>query len=187
MAAAVLASLCCIAPLLAVVGGATGAIAAFGWVEPFRPYLIGVTAALLAGAWYQRLRKPKAAVDCGCDEDEQPVFWKKKAFLLVVTVLAMLFLAFPYYADAFYGNPEFSTVGQKAGKQTLHLQVEGMTCTGCEAHVNQEVGKVPGIVGVSTSYEQRSATVTYDSTKVKPATIVEAARQTGYTVKLKVE
>ncbi|MBF8965507.1 mercuric transport protein MerTP [Pontibacter sp. FD36] len=182
--AAVFASLCCIAPLLAVVGGATGALSTFSWVEPLRPYLIGVTVALLAGAWYQRLRKPKADVDCACDEEEKPVFWKTKAFLLVVTVLAVIFLAFPYYADAFYEKPAYAETSQETVKQTLHLQIKGMTCTGCEAHVNQEVGKLPGIMGVSTSYEQESATVTYDSTQVQPSTILEAARKTGYVVKL---
>ncbi len=185
--AAVFASLCCIAPLLAVVGGATGALSTFSWVEPLRPYLIGVTVALLAGAWYQRLRNRKSDVDCACDEEEKPVFWKTKAFLLVVTVLAVIFLAFPYYADAFYEKPAYAETIQETVKQTLHLQIKGMTCTGCEAHVNQEVGKLSGIMGVTTSYEQESATVTYDSTQVQPAIILEAARKTGYVVTLEYE
>lgn len=100
--ASIVASLCCIAPLLAVLGGATGAITALGWVEPFRPYLIGITAALLAGAWYQLLKKRNTSVDCACVEEEKTAFWKTRSFLLAVTVVALLFLAFPYYADVFY-------------------------------------------------------------------------------------
>ncbi len=40
---AIAASLCCITPTLALLGGATGLVSSFSWIEPFRPYLIGLT------------------------------------------------------------------------------------------------------------------------------------------------
>ena len=45
--AAVAASLCCIAPVLALLAGTTGVAATFSWLEPFRPYLIGFTILIL--------------------------------------------------------------------------------------------------------------------------------------------
>ncbi|HEY1054273.1 MAG TPA: heavy metal transporter, partial [Emticicia sp.] len=36
-------SLCCITPVLALLGGASGLASSFSWIEPFRPYLIGLT------------------------------------------------------------------------------------------------------------------------------------------------
>ncbi len=183
--ASVLASLCCIAPLLALLGGATGAFAAFNWVELLRPYLIGLTVVLLAAAWYQRLKPAKVTADCACKDEEKPSLVKSNKFLLMVSFMAILFLSFPYYADGFDREPANNSMRQTGFQQTVQLQVKGMTCAGCEAHVNQEVGKVPGVFGVSTSYKAGSATVTYDSTKVKPQQIVEAARKTGYKVSVK--
>ncbi|MCJ8163216.1 mercuric transport protein MerTP [Pontibacter sp. E15-1] len=183
--AAVLASVCCIAPLLAIVGGAAGALSAFDWLEPLRPYLIGLTVILLSAAWYQRLKPAKTAADCACEDDDKPSLVKSNKFLLMVSVMALLFLSFPYYADAFYKQPAKSSMVQTGFQQTVQLEVKGMTCSGCEAHVNQEVGKLPGVSGVNTSYKAGSATVTYDSTKVKPQQLVEAARKTGYKVSVK--
>lgn len=50
---AVAASLCCITPVLAFLGGASGLASSFSWIEPYRPYLIGLTIAVFAFAWYQ--------------------------------------------------------------------------------------------------------------------------------------
>lgn len=183
--AALLASLCCIAPLLAVVGGVTGALSAFGWVEPFRPYLIVLTLAVLALAWYQRLKANRAAASCACADDGKPPVLKSNRFLLAVSCLALLLLSFPEYAGAFYRQPDAkaSTV-QTDFRQTVQLQVKGMTCAGCEAHVDQEIDKLAGVYSVSTSYQKGSALVTYDSTKVQPAQILQAAKKTGYKVAL---
>ncbi|PRY08400.1 copper chaperone CopZ [Pontibacter ummariensis] len=182
--AALLASLCCIAPLLALVGGVTGAISAFGWVEPFRPYLAGITVAVLALAWYQRLKAEKSAAACACEGKAKPTFWKSNKFLLAVSCVALLLLAFPEYAGAFYKQQHVAKAAnvQTDFTQSVKLQVKGMTCAGCEAHVNQEIGKLPGVFSVSTSYEKGSAVIKYDSTKVKPMQILQAARKTGYLV-----
>lgn len=53
--AALAASLCCIAPLLAIFGGVSGAATYFNWVEPYRPYIIAITILIFAFAWYQKL------------------------------------------------------------------------------------------------------------------------------------
>jgi mercuric ion transport protein len=42
------ASICCITPVLALFSSATGIASTFSWMEPYRPYLIGITIAVLA-------------------------------------------------------------------------------------------------------------------------------------------
>ena len=54
--AALAASLCCITPLLAIVGGLGGVASTFSWLEPLRPYLVALTVGVLGFAWYQQLR-----------------------------------------------------------------------------------------------------------------------------------
>ena len=48
--AAFAASLCCIMPILAVLGGIGGVASTFSWLEPFRPYLIVLTAGVLTAS-----------------------------------------------------------------------------------------------------------------------------------------
>ena len=39
---AIAASLCCITPVLALIAGTSGLASTFSWLEPFRPYFIGM-------------------------------------------------------------------------------------------------------------------------------------------------
>jgi len=76
---AVSASLCCITPVLALIAGTSGMASTFSWIEPFRPYLLGLTFLVLGFAWYQKL-KPKKEIDCECETDEKPKFSQTKSF-----------------------------------------------------------------------------------------------------------
>ncbi|MFT7298565.1 MAG: mercuric ion transport protein [Sphingobacteriales bacterium] len=179
---AITASLCCITPLLALIAGASGAAASFSWVEPFRPYLIGLTILVLGFAWYQKL-KPKSDVDCECDPPEKEKFIQSKLFLGLVSVFAIVMLAFPHYSEVFYPSTKKNVVIlSESDLKTAQFEIVGMTCGGCEAHVNQEVNKLSGIVSSKASFEKGSAIVQYDGTKTNDAEIIEAIKLTGYEV-----
>jgi len=47
---AIAASLCCITPVLALIAGTSGLASTFSWLEPFRPYFIGLTILVLGFA-----------------------------------------------------------------------------------------------------------------------------------------
>tara|TARA_B100001115_G_scaffold162877_1_gene138738 strand:+ start:246 stop:851 length:606 start_codon:yes stop_codon:yes gene_type:complete len=182
---AVAASLCCITPVLALISGATGVASTFSWMEPARPFLIGITVLVLGFAWYQKL-KPRTAeeIECACEEDEKPSFWQSIGFLGIVTVFATLILAFPNYAHIFYpsnDNKEVMIVNA-SDIQTVTFEVKGMTCNGCASHVENDVNKLPGIVKVDASYEEAIAKVEFDQSKVSLAQIEEAVNGTGYKV-----
>ncbi|MBX9783964.1 MAG: hypothetical protein K2X48_11805 [Chitinophagaceae bacterium] len=105
LVAAATASLCCIAPALAFLGGASGLASSFSWIEPWRPCLVGLTMAIFVFAWYQKL-KPKKQLDCDCEAYSRKSFFQTKTFLAIVTVIAGLLIAFPYYAKVFYPKPQ---------------------------------------------------------------------------------
>ena len=188
---AVAASVCCITPVLALLAGTSGIAFTFSWVEPFRPYLIGLTLLVIAFAWYQKL-KPKSQheIDCACEDDDLPVgkagkpsFLQSKTFLLIVTLFAGLMLAFPYYSGIFYAQPtkeivyvQYDNIVEKT------FTVERMTCTGCENHIEREVNKLDGIISVEASYEEGNTSVKYDRTKVTEEQIIKAINSTGYKV-----
>ena len=182
--AAIAASLCCITPVLALIAGASGAASTFSWLDPARPYLIGITILVLGFAWYQKLKpRSKEEIDCACEDDEKPSFWQSKKFLGIVTVFAGLMLAFPLYADVFYPKQDRQViVVDRQNVQTATFSVSGMTCTGCEEHVSLEVNKLDGIVGVKASYENENAIVQFDSSKTSVGEIEKAINSTGYKV-----
>ena len=182
---AVAASLCCITPVLALISGASGVASTFSWLEPARPYLIGITVLVLGFAWYQKL-KPRTAeeIQCACEEDEKPPFMQTKKFLGIVTVFATMMLAFPYYAHIFYpSNDQKEVVIVNASDlQTVNFDIKGMTCNACASHVENDVSKLPGIVNVTASFEAAKATVEFDQSKVSNSQIEEAINATGYQV-----
>jgi len=179
---AITASLCCITPVLALIAGTSGIASTFSWIEPFRPYLIGLTILVLGFAWYQKL-KPKKEIDCECETDEKPKFIQSKKFLGIVTAFAIIMLAFPYYSGIFYPKTEKQIlIVDKSGIFTTEFKISGMTCESCEKHVNHEVNKLNGIVNSKASYENGNAIIEFDRTKTNEAQIENAINSTGYKV-----
>ena len=179
---AIAASLCCITPVLALIAGTSGLASTFSWLEPFRPYFIGLTILVLAFAWYQKL-KPKKQIDCNCESEEKPKFSQSKMFLGIVTAFAIVMLAFPYYAHIFYPKTEKQViVVDKSNVQTVEFTISGMTCASCEEHVNHEVNKLSGIIKSTASFENENAIVEFDNSKTNIAEIEKAINGTGYSV-----
>jgi copper chaperone CopZ len=179
---AITASLCCITPVLALIAGTSGIASTFSWIEPFRPYLIGMTILVLAFAWYQKL-KPQKEIDCECETDEKPKFIQSKTFLGIVTAFAIIMLAFPYYSGIFYPNTEKQIiVVDKSDIKTTEFTISGMTCASCEEHVKHEVNKLNGIVDTKASYENGNAIIEFDESKSNETEIEKAINSTGYKV-----
>jgi copper chaperone CopZ len=184
---AISASLCCITPVLALIAGTSGMASMFSWIEPFRPYLIGLTFLVLTFAWYQKLSqtasKNRKEIDCGCETDDKPKFLETKIFLGIITVFSISMLAFPYYSEIFYPNTEKQIVViDQSNIQTTEFVINGMTCASCEEHVNHTVNKLKGIVNSKTSYERGKAIVQFDRTKTNEGEVEKAINSTGYQV-----
>lgn len=183
IAAAFVASICCITPVAASLAGIGGVASTFSWMEPIRPYIIGLTLLILGFAWFQKLKpKSKEEIDCACDDE--PSTFQSKGFLGVVTILAMVLMAFPYYSEAFFSEKSTEVVYvQEANVQTITYDILGMTCAGCEASVQNAAQKVDGVLEANASYDTQTATVSFDKTKVQPDKIKQAINSTGFTVK----
>ncbi|MBI3502322.1 MAG: mercuric transport protein MerTP [Bacteroidetes bacterium] len=186
---AIAASLCCITPVLALIAGSSGLASTFSWLEPARPYLIGITILVIGFAWYQKL-KPKPTDECGCEparpaggEDEKPKFIQSKTFLSIVTIFAALMIAFPYYSQLFFPNNEKQIIIiDKSNIQTAEFTISGMNCEGCEEEVKHEVNQLNGIVKADVSYKNGNAQIQFDNSKTNVSEIEKAINSTGYTV-----
>ncbi len=179
---AIAASLCCITPVLALIAGTSGLASTFSWLEPLRPYLIGLTLLVLAFAWYQKL-KPKKEIDCDCETDKRPRFSQTKTFLGIITIFALLMLAFPYYSSIYYPNTEKQIiVVEKSNIQTVDFKINGMTCNSCAEHIDYEVNKQIGVISSTVSFEDGNAIIEFDSSRITTSDIERSINSTGYAV-----
>lgn len=71
---------------------------------------------------------------------------------------------------------------EKANIHTAEFTINGMTCSGCEEHVNHEVNKLTGIIKTTVSYENGNAIVKFDKTKTNIQELEKAIAKTGYSV-----
>lgn len=182
--AALAASLCCITPILAVLGGIGGVASTFSWLEPFRPYLIALTVGVLGFAWYQKLKpRPVAEMDCACEVDEKPSLMQSKGFLAVVTVLAAVLLAFPYFSGSLLKNNAPVATAPVLETVQARLSIAGMNCAGCEVSVNHALNATPGVLTASSSFSEGKAVVKFDQRKVSADQLAQAVtKETGYAV-----
>jgi len=182
LASATAASLCCIGPLISLFAGAGGAITNFSWIEPIRPYLVGFTIIILGYSWYHNLTYSDP-IDCDCDVVKKTRFFQSRLFLGLVTVFAILMLALPYYSTYFYPQSDLKiNQADVSNIQKTEFIISGMTCSSCEAHINHQIIKLPGIISSTASFTNGNASVAYDSTLTNEKAIEKAINQTGYTV-----
>tara|TARA_R110002050_G_C8928091_1_gene511840 strand:+ start:610 stop:1227 length:618 start_codon:yes stop_codon:yes gene_type:complete len=181
--AALAASSCCIPPVIAAIAGVGGMGSTLSWMEPFRPYLIGLSVVAIGYAWYAHI-KPKDADDCGCDI-EKPKWYQTKGFLIGITIFAAVSIAFPYYSGIFFSDntANKTIIVKESDIVEATITIDGMTCTGCEHHVNSTLNNSVGVIEASSSFETGKAQVKFDKTKVSIDELVkEVEKETGYKV-----
>ncbi len=62
----------------------------------------------------------------------------------------------------------------------VKLNVTGMSCAACSAHVEKALGKTAGVHQAAVSLMTNSASVTFDENTVTPAQLIEAVEKSGY-------
>lgn len=185
--ASIAASFCCIGPLVAVILGigTFGAATAF---EAARPYLLAVTAVLLAGAFYLTYRKREVACEDGtCTASTASR--TSKFMLWIATLVVIAFATFPYYsgsllrAQAAKSAPVPAAVASNAADShdaRATIAVSGMTCDGCAQSVRLALAKVPGVKSAEVSFKEERAIVVFDPAATNPDKLRNAINDTGY-------
>ena len=100
---AILASSCCIVPLVLVTLGASGAwIGNLAALEPYKPIFALVTIGFLGFGFWQVYRKPKVACEDGSYCATPASSRATKSALWIATVLVLLALSIDFWAPLFY-------------------------------------------------------------------------------------
>jgi copper chaperone CopZ len=182
---AIIASLCCIGPVVVALIG-VGSIGAFSVFEAYRPYLIGLTAAILGLAFYLTYRKREVKCeDSTCPEGmdshkvESAGKWNKIAVWLV-TFIAAVAIAFPYFGVA----PSSPMNAAVQGKAIATLSIEGMTCEACAKGIERSLVSIKGVRKANVEYKQGRAVVEYNPEIAQPKAFVERINESGFTAKI---
>lgn len=100
--AVILASACCIGPLVLVLLGFGGAwMSNLQLLEPFRPFTLGIAIVFLVLA-YRKLWQPVATCESGTVCAVPRTQRMYKALFWLVALLIVISIAFPYIAPFFY-------------------------------------------------------------------------------------
>lgn len=100
---------------------------------------------------------------------------KFRHFFVLIALMIMVFAC---------GSKSQDSSKQKAPEviKTVELQVEGMTCTGCENTIQKSVGSLPGVKTVKADHVAGNAVITYDSASVSMEAMTKAVTDKGYEV-----
>lgn len=102
---------------------------------------------------------------------------KSKSLIAVLSILGGVLLAI-----SCSGNKQ-----EKSSEQVVasfvEVNIEGMTCTGCEQTIQRRVGKLEGIKSIKATFTDGKAIIEYFPENVDTLKIKEAITGSGYIVK----
>ena len=180
---ALASSACCWLPLLLMgVGLSAAGIGTF--FERYRPIFLIIAAALLGlGFYLNYFRKARCEPGSSCDTPKPGLRKMNRGMLWVSTALVLAFAFFPSYVGHVFGVRPTAAEPTSASTDTWTIDIQGMTCAGCEVAVDESLAKVPGVLHVETSYDAGGATITVDSS-IPPTRMALAAAvgKAGYSL-----
>lgn len=177
--AGLLASACCIGPLLL---GALG-LGSLGFavaLAPLRPWFIGLAGALLAVGFYFAYR-PERAEACASGQACAKAASRRtpRLALWLVAVLVMALVTYPSWSARLTSRRGPASRPPVPGSLVL-IDVQGMTCEGCEAEIEGELVKVPGVLSATVSFERKRAEVRVANPAPELEPLLAAVEKAGY-------
>lgn len=171
---ALLASACCIGPLLFIAIGLGSGAVFLGRYHWF--FLIGGLA-VLTWAWAKYLREKTV---CECEHTQMEGRRGAMFTLLIASVIVLGFAGLNISRYVFAGAPPAHEKQLAAGISRTVIPVEGMSCATCEIAVRHALQRVNGVTSALVSVRTNTATVDFDPSKTNPDQLVAAINSTGY-------
>lgn len=172
---AIVASGCCWLPLLLIVLGVSSAGVAVVF-ERLRPWFIGASIVLLAVGFYVVYFRREECTDKKVSPRGQRV---AQITLWVATAGVAAFILLPNYIGALTHLGRSPDPAQSP--VVLTLQIDGMTCGGCAAGVQQALQGVPGVESADVSFEAARAVVSLSPTHDTELTdLTDAVADAGF-------
>jgi mercuric ion binding protein len=74
----------------------------------------------------------------------------------------------------------FASLASAEPPRTVTLDVQNMTCGTCPLVVRKALERIPGVSAATVDFEHKTATVTFDPSRVKPTALTEATTDAGF-------
>ena len=101
----------------------------------------------------------------------------------IQTLVLILALSIGFSACSDNASEEKKSVAvDKANVLKTVINVDGMTCEGCEASIQGNVAKIDGVVSVKASHTDKTTIVEYDKTQTSEREIAKVISDTGYKI-----
>jgi copper chaperone CopZ len=171
---ALLASACCVGPLLLIAIGLGSGAAFIGHYHWF--FQIGGLA-VLTWAWAKYLREKTV---CDCEQTQMEGRRGAMLTLLIATVIVLGFAGLNISRYVFAGVPPANEKQLAAGISRTVIPVQGMSCATCEIAVRRALQRVNGVASAQVSARSNTATIDFDPSKTNPDQLVAVINSTGY-------
>ncbi|MCC4766466.1 heavy metal translocating P-type ATPase [Methanosarcina sp. DH1] len=79
------------------------------------------------------------------------------------------------------------SIGYKVEKDTVTLNLEGMSCASCAANIEKVLNRTEGVISASVNFPLEKAVVEFDSSRVSVREIIAAVQGIGYGAFVKTE
>jgi len=79
------------------------------------------------------------------------------------------------------------SIGYKVEKDTVTLNLQGMTCASCAANIEKVLNKTDGVISASVNFPLEKAVVEFDSSRISVREIVAVVQGIGYGASLRAE
>ena len=182
IAAGLLASACCIGPLILGAVG-LGSLGFAAWLAPARPWFLTLTALLLAIGFYLAYR-PVLVSECAPGQSCETPKGRgpQRIMLWTVTLIAAALATYPSWGARRGAGPTLSAL-RDSSAAVVTLDVSGMTCEACEGEIEHELRGVPGVVQASVDYERSRAEIVLANGFGDPNPLIAAVEKAGYQAK----
>src|SRR5262249_33486962 len=156
---AILASICCVGPLLLVAIGVGSGAVFIGRNYWF--FIIGGVA-VLTWAWVKYLQEKTV-----CDCQYKPMQRRRSAMLALLssTVLVFGFAGLNISRYMFASVPVATETQLANGLNRVTISVEGLSCVACEIPVRHALRRIDGVRSVQVNARTKTAAVDYEPAK----------------------
>ena len=173
--AGVVASLCCLVPLLSL-GLGLGSFAVAAAFAEWRPFFLLLTFLLLGLAWYLVYRRPRAGCGDGtCARRPGKVF---RATLWAGTLISVLAAAYPWLAGVRHAAATAPVAVSSA--ERFSVSIPTMDCAACAAAIEAALRGAPGVLQARVDYATKTADVFYDAAITDRAKLLTLVDETGF-------
>ena len=169
---ALLASVCCVTPLILVLLG-LGSLGIGAVLGRFHWWFLFAAIGLLTYGWRAYVQEKRRCRTAQC---EMPRSTTTRAVLLGASVIVAASVGLNLYAHA----SQRAATAPPTSEASIVLPVEGMTCLTCELTVESSLKRLPGVASADASVAQQIVTVSYDPAQVTVDKLIAAINQTGY-------